>query len=300
MSDEPVIPAAPDRDEALRQRFRRAAAARPAVWLVAPRLCAAVNRFFGRPVPLLPRIYCRSRDRHWVDLVLAVAQARSPVARQALAWAAAHGVSIEIGRHPHAGGSYDNMGHVLVDRHRCTDILSAINIIVHEIRHAWQDYYGLLPASTRRYGIGDRLVINALVEADAQAMGELAQLESGRRHPVRNPRMRLESAFRRWFQGKAPLYHQSMLDWHADAERREMRRPLSHRLPAAQALQWPSILDRLGRGFDGRHYMTGGLQDFIRREVLPHGRALGAFGASPAANDARAVDKRERFARVRR
>ena len=53
---------------------------------------------------------------------------------------------------------------------------NVIGTAVHEIRHAWQDYYGMIPDFKHKKFIPDIIRIG-LIEADAHAHGELARAE---------------------------------------------------------------------------------------------------------------------------
>lgn len=287
-----------NRTEKLAARFCRAAAARPAPWLIAGRLHALFDRLRRRS-PVFPHVSGSAADRKWMESIFDVAAAASPVARQALAWAAAQKVSVRVQAELQGSGAYDYLGHVMIRRGPHTDIVGVVGTLVHEIRHAWQDYYGLLGAGGPARSLNDRLIGNALTEADAYAFGELAKAECERLHGVRKPSADMGLSFRHWFRKRAEAYHRHCLVNHAAAAARTGK----HARPSVAPVRWDVFIDKLGRGFDGRDYIaaSGDLRDFIRREVLPRGRALAQFNAeNPRPSPARAIDAQERKQRLRR
>ena len=104
----------------------------------------------------------------------------SPLLSAALAWAEQHGVEFFIDRQVENGKGYYTIGtgvlalipSVLWDPAR------AANVLVHEIRHAWQDYHGLIAWDDKSPDSGnfaDFFINDALIEADAYAFGSLAE-----------------------------------------------------------------------------------------------------------------------------
>ena len=104
----------------------------------------------------------------------------SPLVAEALAWAERHGVEFFIDRQVENSKGYYTLGtgvlalipSVLWDPAR------AANVLVHEIRHAWQDYYGLIAWDDKSPDNGnftDFFINDALIEADAYAFGCLAE-----------------------------------------------------------------------------------------------------------------------------
>lgn len=117
---------------------------------------------------------------------LRAAMAGSKTAQAALDWANRHNIEIIIDHTVNAGGYYwPGTGVVAVSSRALMydDDISAraIGILVHEIRHAWQDYHGLLCCpegqATGDSPLGRDLAIEALFEADATANAKLAELE---------------------------------------------------------------------------------------------------------------------------
>jgi len=102
-----------------------------------------------------------------------------PLLAEALEWATQHGVKFFIDRQAVNVGGYYQLG---------TGVLAlvpaslghkprAAEVLVHEIRHAWQDYNGLISwdgAAPHEGNFSNFFINNALIEADAMAYGNLA------------------------------------------------------------------------------------------------------------------------------
>ncbi len=100
----------------------------------------------------------------------------SPTARAALAWAQAHGVRFFVDRKVEGTSAYYTPGTGVVGisaKHLRGDDAAAV--LVHEIRHAWQDAHGLVPQATSDYA--GYAIQNALLEADACAHQSLVARE---------------------------------------------------------------------------------------------------------------------------
>lgn len=275
----------PNQDIAkLSQRFNAQAQARNSGW-------------FGKPGVLT--IWGSKKDKQDVADIIAYAESHSAVARQAMAWARAHNVVFAAGAHKTAQAYYENGLVVLClpdhdSKNRYIDYPKYAGALVHEIRHAWQDYYGLLGVGARgltaatHVRTSDHLIANALYEADAYAMGELAIKECIRPHGVKNPEGELRFKFRQWFSQHARSYHKTQTQY-----LQRMKKPLGRvlsavfdtfarrtPLPAHAQIDWQLYLSKLGRTFDGFDYIAsgnGGLRDMVLREVLSPSRALGQF-----------------------
>ena len=104
------------------------------------------------------------------------AAAKSPLAREALAWAAAHGVDFIVDRKLKASGMYMPAQGILALSEAVLDekkIVEAVGTLVHELRHAWQDWHGLQPYQMR--DVTPAYMAIAQMEADAEAYGALAE-----------------------------------------------------------------------------------------------------------------------------
>lgn len=136
----------------------------------------------------------RDPDRAVADeeaiLQLRAAMRESKTAAAALDWADRHGIEIIVDHSVKAGGYYwPGTGVVAVSARQLGYggyLSGAVNTLTHEIRHAWQDYYGLIYCPTNEEGatspLGRDLAIEGLFEADATANGKLAEAEYKYKH----------------------------------------------------------------------------------------------------------------------
>ena len=112
--------------------------------------------------------------------LIATARRLSPTAAAALDWAEQHGVIFAIDHQCRARGYYlTSTG--IVSLHIRTalekDRAAAIGTLVHEIRHAWQDYNGIFINFNQP--VIDSVRDLALCEADAYALQTRAAAEAG-------------------------------------------------------------------------------------------------------------------------
>ena len=124
----------------------------------------------------------RRKDKKALKKAFAQA-ADVPLAAEALAWAEQYGVKFFVDRQAvNIGGYYiPGTGIVAVTSSTLEHIESLANLLAHEIRHAWQDYQGLLARDEQVYleqSFADRFINTALTEADANAFGKLAQAQA--------------------------------------------------------------------------------------------------------------------------
>lgn len=118
-------------------------------------------------------------------LALRKAMGESKTAAAALAWADRCGIEVIVDHSVSAGGYYwPGTGVVAVAARQLQHdnfFAGAIGVLTHEIRHAWQDYHGLIYCPTDDEGaispLGRDLAIEGLFEADADAHGKLAEAE---------------------------------------------------------------------------------------------------------------------------
>lgn len=102
-----------------------------------------------------------------------LAAAGAPLVQEALAWAQANTIEFIVDRATTAGGYYNvGSGVVAVSSAVLRSVSDAANVLVHELRHAWQDAHGLVPTVTA--GFAAHGVTLGLYEADAYAHGKLA------------------------------------------------------------------------------------------------------------------------------
>lgn len=105
------------------------------------------------------------------------AAAQSTIAKEAFAWAEQNGVKFFIDRSLKNAGAYYTMGTgvVGVGEQGMKNATTAIPLLVHEIRHGWQDKQGLIPTVARSFA--EYYTQIALVEADASAWQRAAGRE---------------------------------------------------------------------------------------------------------------------------
>ena len=103
---------------------------------------------------------------------------RSPTLKQALDWAEQHEVKFFVDRTvvPTIRGYYKNgQGVIAVSTKSAENRRYAAYVLTHEIRHAWQDYHGLLRPYAGNFT--DYNIRTSLIEADACAFGNKARDE---------------------------------------------------------------------------------------------------------------------------
>lgn len=262
-------------------RFNAQARARNADWL-------------GKPGQLT--VWGSKKEKLRMLKIIARAKKSSTVARQAIAWARAHNLvfTIEPEQKNIAGQYSRGVVSLCLAKDSSNDYFNADRLtrtLVHEIRHAWQDYYGLL--SLDRHGgdvrTTDQIIVNALYEADAMAVGDLAYKECVRTRGVSNYPAALRLEFMRWFNHHATAYHQRAVENISFAKNPVVkaittcfgvfsRKPS---LPIGASVDWQLYLSKLGRTFDGFDYLASGgpkWRDQILRDILSPSRAIKQFG----------------------
>lgn len=144
-------------------------------------------------------------DAAMLENIFKAAQ-RSPVARAALAWANAHDIEFVIDRTTDIGGYYSFQTGVVAISHSDAQLsylarFKAVDVLVHEIRHAWQDHHKLLPyvQDYRAVDLARMTIQQALYEADAYAHGKLAAAQCCRSSG--DPRLYLQKYFFEWYTG---------------------------------------------------------------------------------------------------
>ncbi len=111
-----------------------------------------------------------AEDEKTLKEIFALAAA-CPLLAEALDWAKQHDVKFFVDRTVVSSrGYYTNGTGVLgIAEKIAADPEKAAKTVVHEIRHAWQNYNGLSRASTS--GFSEHFIMQALIEADAKAFG---------------------------------------------------------------------------------------------------------------------------------
>ena len=103
--------------------------------------------------------------------------ADSPLLAQELAWAEQHGIRLFVDHTVInlAGYYVPDMGVVAVAANGAHTQAKYVEALAHELRHAWQDYHGLLNRQSASFSAF--FIKGALVEADAEAFGQRARDE---------------------------------------------------------------------------------------------------------------------------
>lgn len=131
---------------------------------------SAFTRFMATRDPVQEK-----KDQKRLRDVFAAAQ--STIAKEAFAWAEQNGVKFFIDRSLKNAGAYYTMGTgvVGVGEQGMQSATTAIPLLVHEIRHGWQDKQGMIPTVARSFA--EYYTQIALIEADASAWQRAAGRE---------------------------------------------------------------------------------------------------------------------------
>jgi hypothetical protein len=257
-----------------------------------------------------------------VEVLIAAAEAYSPLAHAAFTWAAGVGVEIECrvpatGETPGHGvaGFYNENSKRVVfvpEVHVTRD--SMLDTLVHEIRHMWQDDKNLLngPELSAHGYRRDPAVYaaqQAVYEADAHAHGVVAAMEYRRQGPLPDLAVQLGIAFREWF------YRPDHVAYYRDKtislfREKGLPQPqvqnavarlrrvfgVTVDMPPADGIDMTGDRDilRLGRGFAGGNYlaeMKGWDPDFLPCLLQPSRVLTQLHGPAPLPPDVRDVVK---------
>ncbi len=101
--------------------------------------------------------------------------AKVPQLKEALDWANAHDIEFIIDRQTRASGYYSRGTGIVALSAKALeeDPGWGVGTVVHETRHAWQDWHGMLLRKIGRFS--DYFFSNVLTEADADAYGQRAR-----------------------------------------------------------------------------------------------------------------------------
>lgn len=236
------------------------------------------------------------------------ANAAGSVTREAFDWAAKNGVKFFIDHTLKNAGAYYTMGTGVVGigaRYVCSPPL-ALPLMVHEIRHAWQDKGGMIPTVARRFG--EYMTQIALVEADASAWQHASQCqenlgfyyEEGVRLPHLPAReLFLEAEFTRWHKKHGAFYGETAVrrigsklglanvtpvDFRMQFKPYDAgkKAPVIHGIPTAL----DTVIDKLGRGFDAantdspNYLARPALRAYLEKTLLPRPLAHRFFQAA--------------------
>jgi hypothetical protein len=257
--------------------------------------------------------------------------AKVPELRDALEWAKNHNIDFIVDHAVKAGGYYTvGTGVVAIAANSCNDDGFAAGVIVHEVRHAWQDYYGMIPTTGKSFT--DYYMRLAVIEADAMAHEKLAE----RQHALSAHIDRLRSAppaafrrnqiagyeemlkksgaetdrmwsdFTRWYVERAGYYGNNALksfghrlglpgvdkpDINAEYRPYEGREdPVTEGIDLACHEE----LRRLGKGFRGGNYFNHAAREVLDRQFLSPRRAAILFSGSDIGSNPQANEIRRR------
>lgn len=262
--------------------------------------------------------------------------AKSKSLKEALDWAAANDIDIVIDRTSrNVGGYYMNgTGVVALSAPAFWSDARLAGVVVHEIRHAWQDAQKLI--STAEYRLDHYIIKNALIEADATAHQRLAEQEvrlsddaamierlaargnntaaMQQRHDIEAQKIAdrdayLLAQFRGWYASGSPSVY-----GRAATQRFARQHGMTDVKPPDWNLEMPMItvpagtgidflhrraLRKLGAGYNGGNYFTSADLKQVKAEQLAPARARLFFNKA-AFDDRKLVKevvKRERAER---
>ena len=251
--------------------------------------------------------------------------AKSKSVKEALDWAAANDIDIVVDRTSrNVGGYYMNgTGVVALSAPAFWSDSRLAGVVVHEIRHAWQDKQKLI--STAEYRLDHYIIKNALIEADATAHQRLAEQEirvfetgetvkrvekmgqytgwAKKVHEtevqlIADPAAYLLAQFRGWYQSSLPsLYGRAATQRFArQYGMRDVKVPdwniemTSGKTPTDIGVDFlhRRALRKLGERYDGSNYFKSANLKRVKAEQLSPARAR-TFFSRAAANDAALV-----------
>ncbi len=249
--------------------------------------------------------------------------AKVPELRDALEWAKDHGIDFIVDRQANAGGYYTiGTGVVAIVDEPFQSDRRALGVLVHEIRHAWQDWYGMIPTTGKSFT--DYYMRLSVIEADAMTHQYLAErqcayaanIECVRNSPPSSQRDRrlawFEQEFRgsdstsqlwcdftSWYSSRAKYYgsaaiklfgHKLGVPGVPKPDIAAEYNPYKDRpVPKIAGLDVTrhEELRRLGKGFRSKNYFNSASRDLLDRHILAPGRAAtryALFGRAEAAS----------------
>lgn len=261
--------------------------------------------------------------------------AKSKSLKEALDWAAANDIDIVIDRTSrNVGGYYMNgTGVVALSAPAFWSDSRLAGVVVHEIRHAWQDKQKLI--STAEYRLDHYIIKNALIEADATAHQRLAEQEvrvfesrvqverlhehgydtawqrknlADETQKIADPQAYLLAQFRGWYAGSLPSIY-----GRAATQRFARQHGMTDVKPPDWNLEVPMItvptdtgidflhrrsLRKLGERYDGSNYFKGADMKRVKDEQLSPARARVFFNKAALVDRAlvKEVVRREKSA----
>ncbi|HEY8190970.1 MAG TPA: DUF6782 family putative metallopeptidase [Alphaproteobacteria bacterium] len=239
--------------------------------------------------------------------------AEIPVLKSALKWAESHNICFIVDHTTLAGGYYTpDTGVVAIALDCLYDRRYVLGALVHEIRHAWQDYYGFIPAGGKSFT--DYYMRIALIEADATAHQNLAEWQFDIAENIRAQkrlinewdtlcaqrgltslqakmentiydRTKLWRDFKAWYRHTAKDYGENAQKLFGHALGIPGVQPVDYKFeyephPNNKEPQQEGIniarfedIQKLSRSFNGHHYFNAASYDFLQRIALSPDRA---------------------------
>jgi hypothetical protein len=271
----------------------------------------------------------RAADRKKLARIFNLA-AQVPELRDALEWAKDHGIEFIVDRKAKAGGYYTvGTGVVAIVNNSFKDISFAAGVMVHEIRHAWQDWYGMIPTTGKSFT--DYFMRLSVIEADAMAHGLLTERQHGysryRDHWEKSPpsprrdrelawnerrlhdnvgaNQYLWSDFTWWYSQHANYYGDNAIKLFGSklgvpgVQKPDLQQEYDpykdRRVPKVPGIDVTRYeeLRRLGKGFKCGNYFNNASRDLLDRQILVPGSAAAMYAGNRPVALANEIRKRE-------
>lgn len=247
--------------------------------------------------------------------------AKVPVLKAALDWAKENDIDLIVDRTSRNVGGYywEGSGVVTLSLPAFRSDEYLAGVVVHEIRHAWQDRYGMIPTASRSYA--DYNINIALIEADATAHQTLAEKQTrlaktldqmemtdasekgaSRRKLLQkqadwlqaelaDPEKCMWDGFKNWYVGfgKASAYGKATMNLYGEVLGIPGVRKNDYKyefgmssVPVSTGIdfQRPEQLRRLGKSFTAGNYLNKAGKDEFQRYMLSRSASLRFFRKS--------------------
>lgn len=256
----------------------------------------------------------RADEKRLLRQIMRQAKA-SPVAQAALAWAKAHKIKFIVDYDTTAGGYYTRQSGVVAISYAAAEGWRgrhyAVEVLVHEIRHAWQDHHRLLPHIHNYQGadLARVTIQQALYEADAYAHGKLAAAQC--EGEVGSPLNYLRHHFRNWYAGSmADLYVSHQRQYQGASLRigtckmpdYQTEFKAGGHLTEARAGFDPwrrEDIEKMGKSFAGFNYLSNWKNDQLWKRILSPSSAVRQFADAARAGRANKVAEAVRVQQLR-
>ncbi len=235
--------------------------------------------------------------------------AASPLIAAELKWAKEHGIKFFIDRTAvNCGGYYTTGTGVVAIGAKYVGSDFGLEVLAHELRHAWQDYHGLIAWDSEKSKNADFtafFINDAMIEADATAHQNLAKSQirdawlKKRGSPASRNRedenVTLRKGFLSWFDVSWPsqllprIYGDDMSKRYGamlgvyDGKQKPRRFEFKIDEPNSPGFNIHDKQDvlRLGRHFSGAgNYLAGMKSDILQRRILNPSLARSFWGAA--------------------